>query len=65
MIDPLLNILEINFEVVMDFLLEFFKFLRSKKKLWLAPLILFLIVIGGLMFVAQGSVISPFIYTLF
>ena len=49
----------------MDFLLEFYKFLKSKKKLWLAPLIFFLIIIGGLLFVAQGSVISPFIYTLF
>jgi hypothetical protein len=49
----------------MEFIIEFFKFLKSKQKLWLAPLIVFLIVIGGLLFVAQGSVISPFIYTLF
>lgn len=65
MIDLILTFLRINFEITMDFLLEFYKFLKSKKKLWLAPLIIFLIMIGGLLFVAQGSVISPFIYTLF
>ena len=65
MIDPLLNILKINFEVDMNFLFEFIKFLKYKKKLWLIPLIISLIMIGGLLFVAQGSVISPFVYTLF
>jgi hypothetical protein len=65
MTDLILTFLRINFEIIMDFLLEFYKFLKSKKKLWLAPLIIFLIMIGGLLFVAQGSVISPFIYTLF
>jgi hypothetical protein len=65
MIDLILTFLRINFEIIMDFLLAFYKFLKSKKKLWLAPLIFFLIIIGGLLFVAQGSVISPFIYTLF
>lgn len=49
----------------MEFIIEFVRFLKSKKKLWLAPLIIFLIVLGALLFVAQGSVISPFIYTLF
>jgi len=65
MTDLILTFLRINFEIIMDFLLEFYKFLKSKKKLWLAPLIIFLIMLGSLLFVAQGSVISPFIYTLF
>ena len=49
----------------MDFIKEFFNFLRSRKKLWLTPLIIILVIIGGLLILAQGSVIAPFIYTLF
>ena len=49
----------------MDFIKEMFEFLKSKKKLWLAPIIIIMVVIGGLLIAAQGSVIAPFIYTLF
>jgi len=49
----------------MEFLKELFMFLRSRKKLWLTPIILVLLVFGGLLVLAQGSVIAPFIYTLF
>jgi len=49
----------------MDFLKEIFLFLKTRKKLWLAPIILALLVIGGLLILAQGSVVAPFIYTLF
>jgi uncharacterized membrane protein YjdF len=49
----------------MDFLLEIFQFLRVRKKLWLAPIIFVLLVVGGLLVLAQGSVLGPFIYTLF
>jgi len=49
----------------MDFLKEFWTFLRIRKKLWLVPIILVMIILGGLMNLAQGSVIAPFIYTLF
>ena len=49
----------------MDFIAEFLRFLRSHKKLWLAPFLLMLIAIGALLVAAQGSVIAPFIYTLF
>lgn len=48
-----------------DFMRELWSFLRVRKKLWLAPLILIMVVIGGLLILAQGSVIAPFIYTLF
>lgn len=49
----------------MEFLKEMFSFLKQRKKLWMAPLILFLILIGALLIIAQGSVVAPFIYTLF
>jgi hypothetical protein len=40
-------------------------FLRSRKKLWLAPLIFAMVILGALLVVAQGSIFAPFIYTLF
>ena len=49
----------------MGFLLEIWEFLRVRKKLWLAPIILVMVVLGGLIILAQGSVVAPFIYTLF
>ena len=49
----------------MEFLKELWDFLRVRKKLWLAPIILVMIVLGGLLILAQGSVVAPFIYTLF
>jgi len=49
----------------MDFFKELWSFLRVRKKLWLAPIILILLVFGGLLLLAQGSVVAPFIYTLF
>ncbi len=44
---------------------ELWEFLRVRKKLWLAPIIIVLLILGGLLILAQGSVIAPFIYTLF
>ena len=49
----------------MEFLKEMWAFLRVRKKLWLAPVILLLVLIGVLLLVAQGSVLAPFIYALF
>ena len=49
----------------MNFIYEMFRFLSVRKKLWLAPIIIVMILIGGLMLLAQGSVVAPFIYTLF
>lgn len=49
----------------MSFLKEMFAFLKSRKKLWLAPMVIVLLVFGGLLILAQGSVIAPFIYTIF
>ena len=49
----------------MSFLLELMRFMRARKKLWLAPLVLVIVLMGGMLILAQGSVIAPFIYTLF
>jgi hypothetical protein len=49
----------------MGFLKELWAFLRVRKKLWLAPIIFVMVILGGLLVLAQGSVITPFIYTLF
>jgi len=49
----------------MSFLAELWKFLRVRKKFWLLPIVLVMLVLGGLLVLAQGSVIAPFIYTLF
>ena len=50
-------------------MLELFKdlwaFMRVRKKFWLLPLVLVLVMLGALMVFAQGSVVAPFIYTLF
>jgi hypothetical protein len=48
-----------------EFVKELWSFMRVRKKLWLAPLLLIMVVIAGLLILAQGSVIAPFIYTLF
>ena len=49
----------------MEILKELWSFLRVRKKLWLAPIIIVLFILGGLLILAQGSVVAPFIYTLF
>lgn len=49
----------------MDFLKELWLFLRVRKKLWLAPIIIIMLIFGGLLIFAKGSVIAPFIYTIF
>jgi hypothetical protein len=48
-----------------SFLKELWAFLRVRKKLWLLPMILVMLIMGGLLILAQGSVLAPFIYTLF
>ena len=49
----------------MAFLAELWKFLRTRKKFWLMPVIVMMAVFGGLVVLSNGSVIAPFIYTLF
>jgi|TARA_B110000305_G_scaffold204578_1_gene234203 hypothetical protein len=49
----------------MDFLIEFWEFLKIRKKYWLLPILLVLLLFGGLIVLSQGSAIAPFIYTIF
>ncbi len=49
----------------MSFLKELWQFLKARKKLWLLPVILTMLLLGGALLLAQGSVVAPFIYTLF
>jgi hypothetical protein len=49
----------------MEFLLELFAFMRARKKYWLMPIVLVMLVFGGLIVLTQGTVIAPFVYTLF
>jgi hypothetical protein len=46
-------------------LAELYEFLSTRKKLWLLPLLVLFLVFGGLLVLSQGSVVAPFIYTLF
>ena len=49
------------FEVLADL----FGFMKENKKFWLAPVVIILVLLGGLIVLAEGSAIAPFIYTLF
>ncbi|MBU0987783.1 MAG: hypothetical protein KKH68_11085 [Proteobacteria bacterium] len=49
----------------LSIVMEFWDFLKVRKKWWLAPIIIFLLLIGTLLIFAEGSAIAPFIYTLF
>jgi hypothetical protein len=49
----------------MSFLRELWAFLRVRKKIWLLPIIVVMVLLGTLLILAQGSVLAPLIYTLF
>jgi hypothetical protein len=49
----------------MSFLAELWMFLRVRKKFWLLPIIVMMVVFGGLVVLSQGSAVAPFIYTIF
>ena len=49
----------------MAFLREFLEFLIERKKYWLIPILIVLVLFGGLIVLSQGSAIAPFIYTIF
>ena len=49
----------------MSFLKEFFEFLKHRKKYWLFPILITLLLFGALIVLSQGSAIAPFIYTIF
>lgn len=49
----------------MSFVKELWSFIRTRNKFWLLPVIVLMLVLGGLLIMAQSSAIAPFIYTLF
>lgn len=50
---------------MLDFLGDLWQYMRQRKKFWLAPIIVVMLLLGGLIILAQGSAVAPFIYTLF
>ncbi len=50
---------------MIDFLIDIWNYLKERKKFWLLPILIILILVGGLLFIGQGSVVAPFIYTIF
>ena len=49
----------------MSFLGELWAYMRTRKKYWLVPILFVMVILGGLIVLAQGSAVAPFIYTLF
>ena len=49
----------------MSFLKELWAFMRIRKKFWLLPIMMMMLVFGGLVVLTQGSAVAPFIYTIF
>lgn len=49
----------------MSILAELWDFLKTRKKFWLLPIVLMMLLLGALLIFAQGSAVAPFLYTLF
>jgi hypothetical protein len=49
----------------MSFIAEFWEFLKVRKKFWLLPIFIVMVVFGGLVILTKGSAVAPFIYTIF
>ena len=50
---------------MLELIKDFWGFMRVRKKFWMAPIIIVMLLLGGLLVASQGSVVAPFIYTLF
>jgi hypothetical protein len=50
---------------MLNFLVEFFGFMKARRKFWLAPVFMVMALLGALIVFSKGSVVAPFIYTLF
>ena len=48
-----------------ELITDLWAFMREHKKFWLAPIVVVMVLLGGLLVLAQGSAVAPFIYTLF
>jgi hypothetical protein len=50
---------------MIEFFKEFWDFLKVRKKYWLLPILILLVLFGSLIVLSQGTVVAPFIYTIF
>jgi uncharacterized protein DUF5989 len=50
---------------MLDFMKDLWAFMRERKKFWMAPIIIVMVLLGALIVLSEGSAIAPFIYTLF
>jgi len=50
---------------MIDLIKDLWEFMRDRKKFWLAPIVIVMVLLGVLIVLAQGSAVAPFIYTLF
>jgi len=50
---------------MISFIKELWQFLKIRKKLWLAPIITVMVLLGGILIAVEGTVVAPFVYTLF
>jgi hypothetical protein len=50
---------------MIDFMKDLWDFMRERKKFWLAPIVVVMVLLGALIVLSQGSAVAPFIYTLF
>jgi competence protein ComGC len=50
---------------MLEFLSDLWQFMRTRKKFWLAPIIIVLLLLGVLIVLAEGTAMAPFVYTLF
>ncbi|PTN11173.1 MULTISPECIES: DUF5989 family protein [Nitrosomonas] len=50
---------------MLDLIKDLWAFMKERKKFWLLPIFVILVLLGGLLVLAQGSAVAPFIYTLF
>lgn len=49
----------------MSFVAELWDFMKTRKKFWLLPILVMMVLLGGLIVITQGSAIAPFVYTIF
>jgi hypothetical protein len=49
----------------MSFAAELWEFLRARKKFWLMPIVIMMVIFGGLVVLTKGTAVAPFIYTIF
>ncbi len=50
---------------MLDLIVDLWGFMKARKKFWLAPIIILMLLLGALIVLSQGSAVAPFIYTLF